>query len=229
MNIADYNRQIQNVIDWNAVARNMTHTFDQSVINKQAEYVHEEIMETITAASTKNIKELFDGAGDIFVTLAYKYFLLRGEFNNDFVLDDIFEEEDFANDRKRQQALIFISTCISGYNLFGDTVTDLEQAMSALWTLMESIEKWYSVDMHAVVDEVMRSNWSKFPEFDEAVDYSAECRWIEEARGQTAVAFSVVEVNGVKRVSFRNQGGTGKIMKPACFFEPDVMSLLNAV
>lgn len=228
MNIIEYNRQIQNVIDWNAVARNLTHSFDQSVIDKQAEYVHEEIMETIAALSTKNIKEILDGAGDIFVTLAYKYFLVRGEFNNDFVLDDVFEEEELVGDRKRQQALIFISTCISGYNLFGDTVSELEQGMSALWTLMENIEKWYGVDMHAVVDEVMRSNWSKFPEFQEGFDYDGECQIIERVRLQSDVAYSVVEVNGVKRVSFRNQGGTGKIMKPTCFVEPDVMSLFNA-
>lgn len=229
MNLIEFNRQIQNVIDWNAVARNMTHSFDQSVINKQAEYVHEEVMETITAASTKNIKELFDGAGDIFVTLAYKYFLVRGGFQNDFELHDVFEEEVVTEARKRQQALIFVSTVISGHNLYSETVGELEEAMSALWTLMELIESWYGVDMHAVVDEVMRSNWSKFPEFQEGVDYDAECRWIEGNRVQTHVAHSVVEVNGIKRVSFRNQNGTGKIMKPACFVEPDVMSLFNAV
>lgn len=229
MNLNTFNRQIQNVIDWNAVARNLTHTFDQSVISKQAEYVHEEIMETIGAVATKNLKETLDGVGDIFVTLAYKYFLVRGEYNNDFEPEDIFEEEVTVESRKRQQALIFVSSVISGYNLYGGTEHELVEAMSALYKLMELVEEWYSVDAHALVDEIMRSNWSKFPEFQEGVDYSAECRWIEEIREQTNVNMSVVEVNGVKRVSFRNQGGTGKIMKPACFVEPDVLSLFKVV
>jgi len=142
---------------------------------------------------------------------------------------DVFDDETIVGTRKRQQSLIFVSTVISGYNLYHETTRDLVEAMSALFVLMEFAEEWYGVDMHAVVDEVMRSNWSKFPEFQEGLDYAAECRWIEDNRKQTDVNMSVVEVGGVKRVSFRNQGGTGKIMKPACFVEPDLMSLFAVV
>ena len=93
MNFNTFNRQIQDVIDWNAVARNMTHTFTDSDLVAQTSYVHEEAMETIAALATKDLKETLDGIADVFVTLSYKYFLMRKEFNADFEVEDLLGED----------------------------------------------------------------------------------------------------------------------------------------
>lgn len=227
MNLNDFNRQIQSVIDWNAVASGMTHSFTQEKIEAQTGYVHEEIMETIAGLATKDTIETLDGVGDIFVTLAYKYFLIREEFDLDFDPDDIFEDEELVDQRLRQNSLIYVAGLISSHNLFGsETVDEVEQGMSILYAFMEKVEEWYGVDVHALVDEVMASNWSKFPIFSEHVDYDSECRGIEATHKRMNVSYRISNVGGVDRVSFRDNFGAGKIGKPSTFVEPNVARLL---
>ena len=84
----------------------------------------------------------------------------------------------------------------------------------------------YTIDMNEAMTEVMDSNWSKFPEFDDTVDYEPECSWIEQYRKKTNVKHSVIDVNGIKRVVFRDDGGTGKVCKPSTFKEPDLARLM---
>jgi hypothetical protein len=88
------------------------------------------------------------------------------------------------------------------------------------------VEEWYNVDMHKVIDLVMSSNWSKFPIYDEKVDYQAMCHEIEFERGKENVGFSKVEVAGVERVYFRDNFGQGKIMKPASFVNPSFVDIV---
>lgn len=225
MNLNTFNQQIQNVIDWNAVARNMTHTFTQGDIDAQTGYVHEEIKETIGALATNNIVELMDGAGDIFVTVVYKYFLMRGEFALDFAPEELTCEE-LTEPRLREDYLIFAASTMLTNNLYADSNNDMKYCMELLWFFCNTVEEWYGVDMHAIIDEVMRSNWSKFPIYQEGFDYKGMCRVIELARLKQNVDFSTVEVGGVTRVAFRDKFGQGKIMKPATFIEPNIKSLL---
>ena len=80
-------------------------------------------------------------------------------------------------------------------------------------------------DVHAVVDEVMASNWSKFPPV-EGIDPAAMCEWIEEVRKRENVGYQFAEVAGIKRVTFRDNDGAGKIMKPSTFREPVLTALM---
>jgi vacuolar-type H+-ATPase subunit D/Vma8 len=88
-------------------------------------------------------------------------------------------------------------------------------------------EDLYKVDMHVVVDAVMESNWSKFPIASEVKDIDAMCEWIEEVRKRENVGYSFAEVAGVQRVTFRDNFGEGKIMKPSTFVEPNIAALLK--
>lgn len=225
MNLNTFNTQIQNVIDWNAVARNMTHTFTEKDLEGQTSYVHEEAKEFIAGVATGNTVEIMDGAADIFVTLAYKYFLKRGEFNGDFVPENLVCEE-LVDQKMREDYLIFAGSNILTNNLYAEDARDVTFTMELLYMVLNTIEEWYGVDMHAIIDEVMRSNWSKFPIYQEGFDYVGTCRVIELARQRQNVQHALVEVGGVTRVAFRDNFGQGKIMKPTSFVEPNIASLL---
>lgn len=225
MNFNTFNAQIQDVIDWNAVARNMTHTFTQQDIDNQTAYVHEEVMETIAGLANKDLKETLDGIADVFVTLSYKYFLLRQEFNADFNVEDLLGEDLRDCPRVKQDYMVSLASTISTNNLFATGLHDIEFTMSLLYLLMHSAEELYKVNMHDVVDAVMISNWSKFPQV-QGIDPTAMCEWIEEVRKRENVNFNITEVAGVKRVTFRDNFGEGKIMKPSTFVEPDLSALI---
>lgn len=225
MNFDTFNRQIQDVIDWNAVARNLTHTFTAQDLANQTAYVHEEAMETIAGLASKDLKETLDGIADIFVTLSYKYFLMRQEFNADFYVEDLLGEELRDDPRIKQDYMVSLASTISTNNLFAHGLHDIEFTLSMLYLLMHSAEELYKVDMHAVVDAVMASNWSKFPPAD-SIDPVAMCEWIEEVRKRENVGYAFAEVAGITRVTFRDNHGAGKIMKPRTFVEPDLTALL---
>jgi hypothetical protein len=53
------------------------------------------------------------------------------------------------------------------------------------------------------------------------------CEWIEEVRKRENVGYSFAEVAGVQRVTFRDNFGEGKIMKPSTFVEPNIAALLK--
>jgi hypothetical protein len=226
MNFNDFNAQIQDVIDWNAVARNNTHTFTEQDLANQTAYVHEEVMETIAGLANKDLKETLDGIADTFVTLSYKYFLMRQEFNADFNVEDLLGE-DISNDpRMQQDYMVSLASTISSNNLFANGLHDIEFTLSLLYLLMHTAQELYKVNMHDVVDAVMVSNWSKFPPL-QGINPTAMCEWIEEVRKRENVNFRTTEVAGVKRVTFRDNFGEGKIMKPSTFVEPDLSALLK--
>lgn len=225
MNFETFNRQIQDVIDWNAVARNSTHTFTEKDLENQTAYVHEEVMETIAGIATKDTKETLDGIADIFVTLSYKYFLMRQAFNADFEVEDLFGEDISTKPQMQQDYVLSLASTISTNNLFAEGLHDIEFTLSLLYLLMYVAEDMYKVDMHAVVDEVMKSNWSKFPPV-QGIDPYAMNIWIEANRQRENVSFSVAMVGGVTRLAFRDNFGKGKIMKPSTFVEPDITALL---
>lgn len=226
MNIADFNNQVQSVIDWNAVARNLQHSFDAKTLDSQTGYIHEEVKETIAALATNDTVETLDGVGDIFVTLSYKYFLMRGEFNGDYAPDENLTAEDLTEPALREDYLLHIASQILTNNLYATTVDDIKFTLDLLYFMCSVVEQWYGVDMHKVIESVMASNWSKFPIYDDKVDYQAMCHEIEFVRERENVAFSKVTVGGVERVSFRDAYGQGKIMKPATFVAPSFTGIL---
>lgn len=220
-----FNTHLKSVIDWNAVARNFDVTFSQEDILRQTEYTAEEVFETISALALNDTIEVIDGICDTFVTLAYKYYQITGkaEFEGTSFLDSY---EVLSNISERNLSLIVVVVELQKYNLFATTDEHYELAMDSLHQTMRYMTDVYTIDMNEAMTEVMDSNWSKFPEFDDTVDYESECSWIEHYRKKTNVKHSVVDVNGIKRVVFRDDGGTGKVCKPSTFKEPDLTRLM---
>lgn len=220
-----FNTHLKSVIDWNAVARNFDVAFSQEDILRQTEYTAEEIFETISALALNDTIEVIDGICDTFVTLAYKYYQITGkaEFEGTAFLDSY---EVSSNISERNLSLIAVVGRLQQFNLFATTDEQYEIAMDALHQTMRCMTDVYTIDMNEAMTEVMDSNWSKFPEFDDTVDYESECSWIEHYRKKTNVKYSVVDVNGIKRVVFRDDGGTGKVCKPSTFKEPDLTRLM---
>ena len=71
------------------------------------------------------------------------------------------------------------------------------------------------IDLEGAYDEVVRSNYSKFP-LAHLTDIDAELKWFNEESKYDNVCYE--EFMG--RLIFRCNNGEGKIVKPRCFNEP---------
>ena len=227
-----FNNHMKSVYNWNTVARNFNMEFNASDIERQTDYVAEEIFETIGAVATDDIVEVIDGICDTFVTLSFKHTLTTGE--REFGGSQYEVDYQKGSNNELKCAVIAVLTQIQQGNIIvvggGNTEQDLVQVssvmMDMLHQLMQYIDFAYNVDIDAAMTEVMDSNWSKFPVYIEGFDYEAECKWIEATHGKVDVKHNVVEIEGVKRVVFRDNGGAGKVCKPSVFRNPDISKLL---
>lgn len=78
------------------------------------------------------------------------------------------------------------------------------------------------LDVNKALNEVLHSNWSKFPEVDN-VNPSSECTYIESLGRYTNITYKICTLSNGKQVYvFRD--GNGKIVKPSTFVEPDIES-----
>lgn len=222
-----FNDHMKSVYNWNLVARNFNVDFTESDIKRQSDYVSEEAFETISAIATNDVIEVIDGICDTFVTATYKHTQVTGElefegtkFEVDYVKPD--------SDALLRLNLIAVMTQLLGRNVAPeDAKLDSLISMDVLHQLMGYVEFVYNFDINDAMTEVMDSNWSKFPLFIEDFDYAGECEWIENYYQKVDVKHAVVEINGERRVVFRDNGGAGKVCKPSVFQTPDIGKLLQ--
>lgn len=216
--------QIENVVKWNAVARNGEHDFSEDAIKRQGDYVSSEIRETLVGCMNFDLKETLDGIADIFVTLVYKNYLQTGGYiadKNDETLTSLVKyyemckEDPVDKDNYRFQIVSERS-----FELLLDN-PNTDGQIELLLNLMCEAEFLFDVDIMDVVEHVMDSNWSKFPKVEET-NINYEVRTITEKmapKGFKDIVGVVNEENGV--VVFRTDNGVGKIMKPSSFWEPN--------
>lgn len=228
MNFAQFCTLYKDVVAWNAVARMGEHSFDADAIERQSNYIHEEMMETIGGVALNDNVETLDGLADVFVTLAYKYFLVTKGADLKFP-----EEHYHYTDASVASRQLFQNTMIEGIStlaIFNSGVSNAHAVsadMAALYDLFQIAEKFLDVDMNDITLNVMFSNWTKYLVFDASFDYDLECRKIEETRKQTNVAWSTYRLVDTVYVVFRNDFGNGKIMKPTSFAAPTFADLLG--
>uniref|UniRef100_A0AB38Z3E6 Nucleotide pyrophosphohydrolase n=1 Tax=Klebsiella phage vB_KpnM_Iguana_ER37 TaxID=3076781 RepID=A0AB38Z3E6_9CAUD len=199
----------KHVVDWNSVAASAKGEF--TPLEKQWEFVGEELEETIKALSENDRKEVIDGACDLFVVASYAYWLsnnysLSLTYTPDLKFSpgkalDAFANEDYEEMLKLSTALLF------GLDM------QLDKNMSS----------------------VLESNDSKYPTLSEVQSLhkdldllkalEAECTCIEQRNGgrYEGVHFSIVDGNMKEepRVVFFDKGG--KIMKPGTFKKPNII------
>lgn len=221
--------QIENVVKWNAVARNGEHDFSEDAIKRQGDYVSSEIRETLVGCMNYDLKETLDGIADIFVTLVYKHYLQTGgQLINSLdpvLLETVQYHEStkaFELELYKNQEYSLINNCVFDLLLDNDNAEKLpEIKIEDLLDTMCLVEAILGVDIMDVVEHVMESNWSKFPKVEDT-NINYEVRTITEKmapKGFKDIVGVVNEEHGV--VVFRTDNGVGKIMKPSSFWEPD--------
>lgn len=203
----------KHVEEWNSVAVSAKGEF--TPLEKQWEFVGEELEETITALIENDRKEVVDGACDLFVVASYAYWLnnnysLPSEkyltYNPDLKFSPGKALDAFANDDYDE--MLKLSTAL----LFGLDM-QLDKNMSSV---LESNDSKYPTvievrSLHKGLDLV------------EALE--AECACIEERNNgrYEGVHFSIVKgvLGQEDRVVFFDNGG--KIMKPGTFKKPNII------
>lgn len=203
---AEFISYCREVVAWNKVSRG-EHDFSDSATLKQLDYCLEEIQETVKGYEEDNLTEILDGLADSLVTLSYLLFLCREGKGDCF---------DYLKDSDGSPYLpIFHSKMEMNY-LRLNQIPCLLAAETALRDVLEALNDLSEkANISGVVEEVLDSNWSKFPYLDQVIPME-ECKWIEENRGKEGVYHAVIG----HKVVFRDKGG--KIVKPSTFKEPNI-------
>lgn len=205
------------VVAWNAVSRGGKHTFSPEEEIKQLDYCLEEIQETLEAYEEEDLVEVLDGLADCLVTISYLIALVREADVLSFEAVKVSQIPDNSNN--------FYQRLAGSYQRLSTDCPMLIDAEIALLDVVGALnsvnDHWNEdVDVMGVIEEVLDSNWSKFPYLDQVVPME-ECKWIEENRGKEGVYHSVID----NKIVFRDKGG--KIMKPSTFKEPDISKHIN--
>lgn len=194
------------VVAWNKVSRG-EHDFSDSTTLKQLDYCLEEIQETVKGYEDVNLTEILDGLADSMVTLSYLVFLIRDGKQGCF--DHLNHPDNKTYHSGYHTIMLENYRCLYQVPCERDVESTLEDVLAALNDLSDK------ANITSVVEEVLESNWSKFPYLDQVIPME-ECKWIEENRDKEGVSHSVIG----NKVVFRDRGG--KIMKPSTFKEPNI-------
>lgn len=234
--IESYVEQAKSVIDWNAMQyAGEPHPFRaDDKIGNQIDYIQSEAKEIIEGIEMEDAREFLDGICDVFVTVSYLPVLLRADA-------DVHPHEvaRLVIERAMSDGLGFVHQYAMSAGLSGPGY-DHHHLIGCFHGLAETIEggkcyqdtlpnvamaiclmaenRFPGLDVAAAIAKVMASNWSKYPLESELLRSAEdECRWIEANRNQADVKYITYQ----NRIVFRNKGGTGKIMKPSTFVEPE--------
>lgn len=200
----------EEVAEWNKVARNGEHDFSEQVIRNQERFVLEEVKEAIEAIETGNVAGKLEELADVLVTMSYLYFLLVGGDDEcaeglSHLLPAPFREEEEITDELEDTINILNGTIRPDF---------VGLVLMNVYDMLDFYER-QGHNVVAIVEEVLKSNWSKIP-LVEGVNPHLQCKWIEKERHKKGVTYTLVG----DRVVFRDE--TGKITKPSCFKEANI-------
>lgn len=203
----------KHVVDWNSIAASAKGEF--TPLEKQWEFVGEELEETVTALIENDRKEVIDGACDLFVVASYAYWL-----SNNYSLSS----EKYLTYNPDLKFL-------PGKALDAFANEDYEEILKLSTALLFGLDMQLDKNMSSVLE----SNDSKYPtvievrslhkDLDLVGSLEAECTCIEERNNgrYEGVHFSIVKgvLDQEARVVFLDKGG--KIMKPGTFKKPNII------
>ena len=216
----DFTQEYNNVVLWNAIALSNKHEYSKEAIQRQLSLVMEEYKELCEAVDTKDLIEIYDALGDIFVVAGYWLFLNKAQPKLEgFVIDPV-----SALENVYYQPKIFNEPDkIDVSNLFQD-------ALNALASLKGGKE---------CLQEVLRSNMSKFAQKDFFEDkgilpevVAANIEVSSNGRYKNVVPICSLVVDNetgkeVEYIVFRCDGGKSKIVKPFYFQEPKLKEIIE--
>jgi hypothetical protein len=200
------------VVAWNAVAyEGGNHDFSPEKKAAQYGFVRSELAEMIGGAIVEDVVEAYDGIADVFVTLSYLHFL--NTHGDETAFDGILTlDGSYPGEWVEDAALMFFPE---------ECVISDELVRVSFEGMCEKILTDPSVDVLAVINEVMRSNWTKYPMYVDGIE--SECQWIEQNRPEAEGVVMIKTESG--HCVFKNS--KGKIMKPSTFEKPDIRSLVS--
>ena len=218
--VVDFTQEYNGVVLWNAIALSNKHDHSKEAIQRQLSLVMEEYKELHEAVDSKDLIEIYDALGDIFVVAGYWLFLNKAHPKLEgFVIDPVSALENIYY----QPKIFNEPDKIDVSNLFQDT-------LNALASLKGGKE---------CLQEVLRSNMSKFAQKDFFEDkgilpevVAANIEVSSNGRYKNVVPiYSLVVDNEVGKeveyVVFRSEGGKGKLLKPFYFQEPKLKELIE--
>lgn len=231
LTLQTFKEQYENVVAWNLVARNGVHDFGADAIARQTEYTRSEIQETLDALAEDDSIELLDGMADIFVTMAYKHFLVCGGDVNwgqvesciEFMEADDGEYEQMV---KENQALIKDHLLDVTRLVMEENRAEVfdNSSLCPMIDLINLVGYYYVVDSMDVVKHIMDSNWSKYSPA-ATVDIDKEVAYISNKNPNFKDIVGTINVeHGV--VVFRSDNGAGKILKPSTFWNANCQVFL---
>ena len=216
----DFTQEYNNVVLWNAIALSNKHDYSKEAIQRQYALVTEEHNELHEAIDYKDLVEIYDALGDIFVVAGYWLFLNKAQPKLEgFVIDPV-----SALENVYYQPKIFNEPDkIEVSNLFQD-------ALNALASLKGGKE---------CLQEVLRSNMSKFAQqgffedkgiLPEVVAANIEVSSNGRYKNVVPIYSNILDNETGKEVEyivFRNEGGKSKLLKPFYFQEPKLKELIE--
>ncbi len=214
--VSYFDSELEQVIQWNAIARNGKHDKSSETLNLQYSLVLEEFEEFKTAVAEQDIVETVDALCDLFVVAGYYLFLTD-------------------NKTKAQgQIYEFSEACEHVYyppQVYDSRVKALFQYVcDALASLKGG---------HDYLQDVLDSNMSKFATkgffedkgiLPEVVATNIEMTSNRRYKNVVPIYSKVVDKETKKEVEyvlFRCDGGEGKILKPHYFHEPDIEEVMK--
>ena len=218
--VIDFTQEYNDVVLWNAIALSNKHEYSKEAIQRQLSLVMEEYKELHEAVDSKDLIEIYDALGDIFVVAGYWLFLNKAHQKLEgFVIDPVSALENIYY----QPKILNEPDKIDVSNLFQD-------ALNALASLKGGKE---------CLQEVLRSNMSKFAQKDffedkgilpEVVAANIEVSSNGRYKNVVPIYSSVVDNETGKEVEyivFRCDGGKSKIVKPFYFQEPKLKEIIE--
>ena len=218
--VVDFTQEYNDVVLWNAIALSNKHEYSKEAIQRQLSLVMEEYKELHEAVDSKDLIEIYDALGDIFVVAGYWLFLNKAQPKlGGFVIDPA-----SALENVYYQPKIFNEPDkIDVSNLFQD-------ALNALASLKGGKE---------CLQEVLRSNMSKFAQKDFFEDkgilpevVAANIEVSSNGRYKNVVPICSLVVDNetgkeVEYIVFRCDGGKSKLLKPFYFQEPKLKEIIE--
>ena len=218
--VVDFTQEYNDVVLWNAIALSNKHEYSKEAIQRQLSLVMEEYKELHEAVDSKDLVEIYDALGDIFVVAGYWLFLNKAHPKLEgFVIDPVSALENIYY----QPKILNEPDKIDVSNLFQD-------ALNALASLKGGKE---------CLQEVLRSNMSKFAQKDffedkgilpEVVAANIEVSSNRRYKNVVPICSLVVDNETGKEVEyivFRCDGGKSKIVKPFYFQEPKLKEIIE--
>jgi hypothetical protein len=200
----------ENVLNWNKFAGN--EVTNEKLVGLYVNLVKEELSEIFHAVEVDDVVEYIDGLVDSLVVGSYLY-ALKKQSGFDGYLESFDIVENLKNSIDKLESI---------YNS-----EQIENEISVVMAFLESVAFTINgnVDIIGACDEVMYSNWSKFPMVTE-VNPEDEIVFIESQGRYTGITFKKsLDAKGVERFIFYSD--KGKIVKPSTFKEPRLSQFIH--